>query len=551
MIPIRLGPNKEVTGPRLVFGYLGMFMIFIGLITAFPLALLAFYPDEFASWFCFAVPALADIVLGIILYFALIHGRKRSRFLRYEEGMLLTLIWFVAILSGAFPFFIAHLQGHSAMNFSSSFFESASAYTSTGLTAFDSFVDLPDAFAPHVMSFHRAGMQFIGGIGLILVLSSLLGGQNGTALYVSEGHNDKLLPNLSRSARLIFGIYSLYTVLGAIALFLAGMDPFDAICHSMCALAGGGMSTRSGNIYSFRAFDGLTTLNGIFPCSSLAIEIIIDVLVCLSAISFVLHVFLLTGKWRKFLRDDETRYMLIVGFLSILVAFFSVLGYSYRAGISSSFFENSGGALRDSSFYVIGSFTTSGFANTSGETLWNLGKPLLFICTLLMLIGGGAGSTAGGLKIYRLILIAKQMRFSIVHRFESPHKKSPFLSYRHGKISEITDGQVIESFTYLAMYLIVYFVAVIIVCFLPEFNVENACFDVASAIANVGTSLDDFVAYSSAYQTSWLVLSWTLSTVMILGRLEIIPILNAARNVRDEIDYSRKKRKALREMLGE
>ena len=539
---------KTASGPRLVFGYLGLFLVFIGIITAIPLVILAFYPNEADAWFAFAVPAGADVLLGSVLYLILLKGRKPTRFLRYQDAMLLTLIWIAAILSGAMPFFIAHLTGHSSMTFSSSFFESASAYTSTGLTAFDGFLDSGSDFAVHVFCFHRSWMQFIGGIGLILVLSSILGGQNGTALYISEGHNDKLLPNLSKSARLIFGIYSGYTLVGAVALFFAGLDPFDAICHSMCALAGGGMSTRSANIAAFRAFEGTATLNGIIPCNSLAVEIIIDVLVCLSAISFVLHVFLLTGKFKKFLRDDETRYMIFVGFGAIIAAFFSVLGYAYQAG-AGGFFDNSGAALRDSSFYVVGSFTTSGFANTSIERLKELGKPLIFICTLLMVIGGGSGSTAGGLKIYRLIIVMKQMRFSIVHRFESPHKRSPFLSYRYGKINEVTDGQVIESFTYMAMYLLVYFAAIIIVCFLPGFGVENACFDVASAIANVGTSLDDFVLYSAENPQAWIALSWTLSIVMILGRLEIIPIFNSIRNVRDEAIYYKKKRQAERELL--
>lgn len=540
--------KKEITGFRLVFGYLGLFLVFIGILTMLPLLMVAFYPSEVDAIFPFAVVGGSDVALGLLLYFLLIFNRKRQRFLRYQDAMLLTLTWLFAIFSGSLPFFIAHLQGNIVSTFSSSFFESASAYTSTGLTAFRSYVDSDQAFCPHVYCFHRSLMQFIGGCGLILLLSSILGGQNGTALYVSEGHSDKLLPNLARSARLIFGIYSMYTAVGALALFFAGMDPFDAINHAMCALAGGGMSTRGSNIYAFRFYEGTTTLNGIFTCSSIAIEIIIDVLVCFSAISFVLHVFLLTGKWKRFFADDETKAMLLMGFSGILIGFFATLGYAYQNN-GGNFFAPAGSALRDSSFYIIGSMTTSGFANTSIEVLRELGEPVIFICIILMLIGGGMGSTAGGIKMYRIVIIMHQVTFGLVHRFDPDHKRSPFLTYRYGKVKEITPEQVIESFSYAIIFLLVFFIAVIILCFLPEIGVENATFDVASAISNVGTSLDDFVAYSEAHPGEWIAMSWTLSMTMILGRLEIIPILNAGRNIYEEIYTARKARLSRRRAL--
>ncbi len=540
--------KKEITGFRLVFGYLGLFLVFVGVITLLPLVIIAFYPSETQAILPFAITGGVDVAIGLLLYFLLIHHRKRKRFVRYEEAMLLTLTWLFAILSGAFPFYLIRLfyPGELGMGFSTAFFESASAYTSTGLTAFASYLDVDSAFCPHVYCFHRSLMQFIGGCGLILLLSSILGGQNGTALYVSEGHSDKLLPNLARSARLIFGIYSMYTLIGALALFFAGMDPFDALNHAMCALAGGGMSTRSMNIASFRAsgIDGTSSLNGIFPVSSIAIELIIDVLVILSAVSFVLHVFLLTGKWNKFFADDETKTMIAMGVVGIIIGFFATLIYNYQQG--SQFFANSGSALRNSSFYVIGSMTTSGFANTDIATLRSLGEPLIFICILLMLIGGGMGSTAGGIKMYRVVIMMHQVVFGLVHRFDPEHKRSPFLTYRYGKVKDISREQVIEAFSYTALFLFIFFAAVIILCFLPEIGVENACFNVASAISNVGTAMDDFVRYQTIYPAEWLVMSWTLSITMILGRLEIIPMLNAGRNIFEEIRYGRKQRESRR-----
>ncbi|MCR5491359.1 MAG: hypothetical protein K6F32_04440, partial [Bacilli bacterium] len=191
-----------------------------------------------------------------------------------------------------------------------------------------------------------------------------------------------------------------------------------------------------------------------------------------------------------------------------------------------------------------------GFANTSIERLRELGEPVIFICIILMLIGGGSGSTAGGIKMYRVVIMMRQVTFALVHRFDPEHKKSPFLTYRHGKTKEITQGQVIESFSYMMIFLAVYFVSVIICCFLPEMGVENSCFDVASAISNVGSSLDDFVAYSVNYPGEWIALSWTLAITMILGRLEVIPIINAARNVYEEAAFKHKKRISRRKAMA-
>ena len=275
--------DKVVMGPRMVFGYLGIFLVLIGILTALPLALLAFYHDEVEGWSYFAYPALFDIGLGLFLYFFCICRKQRANFARNENNALLVLIWIAAVLSGAFPFFLANLAGNMEMSFSESFFESASAYSTTGLTCFKDFVDgklvydgteavyhLSEgaSFCPHLYCFHRAEMQFVGGVGLVLLLSMVLGNSAGMSLYVGEGHGDRLLPNLKRSAGRIFGIYFLYTALGAVSLFLAGMEPFDAATTSMAALSGGGFSPRSSNI-AYYSLEGVG--NGFYGADPLAI----------------------------------------------------------------------------------------------------------------------------------------------------------------------------------------------------------------------------------------------------------------------------------------
>ena len=535
--------RKIVKGLPMVFGYFGIFAILIGLLDLAPLLMVAFYPSETGAVFPFLIVGGTNILIGSVLYFVFLFRRPRTRFERYEDAFLLALTWIHALVSGAFPFFLADLfvPGALGMNFTASFFEASSAYSTTGMTNFVDFVDVEGAFCPHVYCFHRSLMQFIGGCGLVLLLSTVLGGQNGTSLYVSEGHSDKLLPNLGRSAKLIFAIYLGYTTLGTIALFLAGMDWFDAINTSMCALSGGGMSPRAASISTYRAFDGTYVLNGVTPCNSIAIEMIVMVLVVLSGVSFVLHTLLLRGKVLKFLRDDEIIYMGVMGVFSITVAFFSVCGYCALMN-GTPFFASAGSNLRDSAFYVVGSFTTSGFSNTSLERFRAMGRPLLFICTFLMVLGGGAGSAAGGIKMYRIVIMLKDLAHSIRHRFDPSHQMHPRLIYRYGKMQDLDEPMVREAHRYAILFIAIYGTLVLVSTCLPFYNGENgveyAAFDVASAMSNTGLAMNDFSAYRAQYPEASYVLLWLLSIGEILGRLEVLPFVNSIRCGYEEVTYS-------------
>lgn len=555
--------DKPVSGFPLIFGYLGQFLFLIGLITLVPLILVLFYPSEYEAVFPFMFTGLVDFTVGLFLHCFFIAGKKRMPFARHQDSHLLVLIWVCAILSGAFPFFFATLMGKMSMNFSESFFESASAFTTTGLTSFKDFVDgkivadsagttqilIDQSFCPHVFTFHRAFMQFIGGMGLVLLVASILGGGNGLSLYESEGHSDKLLPNVAKSAKLIFGIYSLYTVLGSISLWVAGLPWFDAVATSMSALSGGGFSCRSSNIAYYRNFDGLNVLNGVTTMNSMAVEVVMIVLVMLSAISFVLHTFLLTGKFKLFFKDDENRMFFLWIFFMVLIAFF---GVCLTFNESGNLFNNGGEYLRDSSFYVIGCITTSGFANTAADSayaLGNLGRPLLLICTFCMLIGGGMGSTAGGIKMYRIVLCVKEFFYYIRTKFAPSHQAFPKTTFRHGSLRDVDEAAAKEAHMYLVLFIFVFVVLTGILTFMPGYGPDNyggqaAALDVASAISNTGVALNDFVAYGAAHPIAGKITLWALSIGMILGRLEILPIGYAIRNVRLEYKYKRDSKRA-------
>lgn len=543
--------SNTVMGPRMVFGYLGIFLVLIGLLTALPLILLPFYRNELEGWAYFAFPSLFDIALGLLLYFAFIFRKKRANFARNENNALLLLIWLAAVLSGAFPFYLASLAGKMQMDFAESFFESASAYSTTGLTCFKDFVDgrlvfdssealyhLEEgaSFCPHLYCFHRAEMQFVGGVGLVLLLSMVLGNSGGMSLYVGEGHGDRLLPNLRRSASRIFGIYFLYTALGTLALFLAGMEPYDAATTSMAALSGGGFSPRSSNI-AFYSLEGVG--NGFYGANPLAIEIIVMVLVILSGISFVLHTFLLSGRFKQFFKDAEIRFFFALLLLGCLL---SSLGAIYQYGANPN--EGIDRNVRDSIFYVVGCATTSGFASTSMSRMIELGKPLIYVGTVLMVIGGGAGSCGGGLKQFRVYILLKDLYYRMRYQNSPSRIIHPHQCYHYGEEKEIDDGMVKEAAQYTVLFLAFFIASVIILNFLPAINSESAAFDVASAMSNTGLSMIDFVYYGAKYPDYYETLLWVLSLGCLVGRLEIYPLFYGLSNVREEAIYYRKKKQA-------
>lgn len=533
--------QKEATGFRLIFGYLGIFLILVGLLTASPLLLVIAYPNEYGALLPFGATAGGDIFIGVLFYFLFLFRRKRARFARHEEFQLLSLIWILAIISGALPFYFAK-DSLMGMNFTKSIFESTSSYTGTGLTGFMDYIDVEGAFAPHVYTYHRSQMQFIGGVGLVLLVASVLGANAGVKLYVSEGHSDKLLPNIAKSAKLIFGIYVSYVVIGTFALYLAGLPWFEAVCTSMCALSGGGMSPRSSNIGSYRPLEGSFIAGCALPVNSLAIEIIVMVLVIMGMISFVLHTFILRGKFKTFLKDCETVYIASTALMALIISYFGALAsVSYETG--KPFFEDAGNIFRDVIFYVVGSFTTSGFAVTSPSTQYHLigggsaiplGKPLIYACTLLMIVGAGAGSTGGGIKQYRVVVAIKEIYYSIRYKFAPPHQIVPHSIYRYGERKELDSDTARESFHYILIYLAVFILSVVLLCFHPSFNVESAGFDVASAMGNVGVALIDYTPLPVGLD---FMPFWVLSLDMLLGRLEIMPLAYAASNVREEAQY--------------
>ena len=488
--------KKVASGYRLIFGYLGIFLILIGIICLLPLLALPFYPAEAGIADNFYIVGLASILGGLLLSILLLRGREKERLGKHQDFVLLVLIWVAAIVIGAIPFL---LRGD--MNFTQSVFESTSGFTSTGLTVFNFDVDPELGF--HVYTLYRSLLIFFGAVGLVLVLASALSDRYGMRLYSSEGHNDKLIPNLAKSSRLILSIYSGIILIGTVAYMVAGMSFFDAFNHSITAVGTGGFSTSP---------NGVLFVGG----NAIAIEIISYVLMLAGATNFVIHLLIIQGKFKKVFRDMELRFMMTLLVMFIPLFIISVY-FTHSSSLGElSFFDS----IRLGTFYMISSVTTTGF--NSYQPIAFLGPSLVFMSSCLMMIGGALGSTAGGIKQLRVASVVKGIYYSLADRISSKRIIRPHFFWRYGEEKEFSNEHYTESILFFVVYLLVLFVGTIVITIIPSgVSFGDAFFEVASAVTGTGLSVGvTFAAQNPA-------ILWILSIVMFVGRLEIIAVYYA------------------------
>lgn len=521
--------RKFGAGYRLIFGYLSLFVSFAGLMLLLPLIMLIFYPEEYACYKSFLIPGAISIVVGLLLSFVLMKGEEKARLGKHQDSVLLCLIWILTVLLGSLPFYLSQFFYPEIevikMSFSESVFESVSGFAAAGFTVSRNLLDAEVAyglntFSPHVYLFYRALTQFFGGIGLVLVVASAVSDRYGMKLFYAEGHNDRLLPNLAKTAKITFSIYCLIIALGTLGLWMSGMDAFEALCHSMTGMATGGFSTRSTGFYYFEssAYIG----NGIFTYNPIAAEIVTCIIMLLGATSFLLIYNLLRGKVKNFFKDCEIRFACFILIFFILSASIMCM-YEFDYASSSidgpiSYFTS----LRYSAFQIISCLTTTGFGNV--PNIAYLGPGVIYLSILAMIIGGGVGSTAGAIKQYRVVIILKELKWSIKYKLTPRRQLYPHNVTRAGKTVEVTPEVFKDASLYASLYIVVLFVLSLALVFLPNISITDSIYEVSSALSGTGNSILDFLAYK-ANNTLYCydILLWILSLAMLLGRLEIMP----------------------------
>ncbi|HNS34465.1 MAG TPA: TrkH family potassium uptake protein [Mesotoga sp.] len=472
----------------LIMNYTGVMMIGCSVVLALPVLLLIFYPFEVEYAAAFLIPAAIAALSGFLLR-RFFKGGEEAALSLHEGGIIIVLAWFASIVFSSLPFMIAGLLG-----FSEAFFESVSGWTTTGLSMMDV------SSTPHLFLFWRSLMQFVGGAGIAVVMLSAIIGPLGPGLYNAEGRSDLLLPNVRRSTRLIVTIYFGYTALGTVLYAICGMGLFDSVNHAMSALSTGGFSTRVGSIGEY---------------NSLPIEAVTIALMILGTVNFAASYLFLRGRFKQFFKISELRFGALLLLISIpLVSIFSL----------SQVYGSLPKAFRVGLFELTSALSTTGFSITSYAS-W--GSLALFMLIIFMIVGGGTGSTAGGAKQYRIMLLAKSVLWNI-RRYSKPgNYTSRYYVYRPDGKFYLTKNHFIETANYVSLYIMTFLIGVVIIT-ASGYSLKDAMFEFASSLGTVGLS----VGVTSP--DAPLVVTWTQIVGMILGRLEFFVIFySMARVIRD------------------
>lgn len=461
-------------------------MLLIGLLVAVPLLILPFHPRDKSYALSFIIPSLSCVAIGAI---ACLVGRKDDSKFEWRSSMQrgsLTVLfaWGWGVLIGALPFVMS-----GQLTFVQALFEAVSGWTTTGLSVMDMSV------TPHIFLFHRSFMQFCGGLGFVMMMVMLVQDKQSMNLYNAEGHPDKLMPNLKKTAQTICLMYNSFLVVGTVAYLIAGMGLFDAINHTMCALSTGGFSTK---------------LNSIGEYNSFPIEVITIVLMLIGTTNFAVLLLLVRRKWRQAMRVSEVKFMLL-----LLLTFVPVTALSLISGLNMGLGEG----FRHALFDVSSALSTTGYS-TMSYTSW---PPLAIgILILMMLIGGGIGSTAGGIKLSRVYLMLRITMQNIRKRLLPPRNvEAPYYVRAQGKTT-IDATLATDTTGFVACYLSLFILGALLLTVTAGCSLTEAMFEFASALGTVGLSIG---LTTSATGAATLIVEMF---GMILGRLEIFIVLIGA-----------------------
>jgi len=462
---------------KLILKNLGLILQGLGVVTTFPIVLCYFFQDEVTYIPYFVIPGLVSFLVGWL--FSKI---KVDINIQIRHAMVISsLAWLFAALVGSIPIFFL-----SDLSFIDSYFESISAWTGTGLTMFSGSLSVEGL--PHILLFWRSLSQWAGGIGVILVAMIVLirPGVSAARLYISEARAEKIKPTFFGTVKVIWKIYFLYTIIGIVLFYLVGMPIFDAVNHCMTGIGTGGMSIKDSSLGFY---------------DSVRIELVAVFLMTLGAINFTIHYkAFFRGKIRAFFKDVQVQAIFGISlfFLILMLSDLSLLYYPMEA-------------LRKAFFQIFSAITCCGFS-TDNLANWSEISRLLLI--LLMICGGGAGSTAGAIKLIRIVVVFKTLLLQI-KRALLP--RNAVLSLKVGG-ANFSDKDVMEALLFSLVYLVFLLAGGFVLMWLG-YGAINSLFEMASAQGNVGLSIGITSVNLNPVGKIVLILG------MWMGRLEIIPTL--------------------------
>ncbi len=430
---------------------------------------------------------IISTVLGGLLWGVTYKSPKRKNIRKRDGYIIVTFSWVVMALSGSLPFMLTG----AIPSFTNAFFESISGFTTTGASILNNIESMPESIL-----FWRSLTQWVGGLGFIVLVISVLPslGIGGMQLFLAEAPGitaDKLKPRIQDTGKRLWGLYIGMTLVETILLLFGGMSFFDAINHSLTTVSTGGFSTKQASIAHF---------------DSAYIEYVITLFMFLGGTSLVLIYLTLKGKFKKLVNNEEFRaYFSIAAVTSIAVML--ILTFINDLPFADSF--------RLSLFQVVSVLTTTGFASAD-FTAWGSSVALIFFT--LMFIGGSAGSTAGGVKIVRHLIIAKN---SLVEFKRQLHLSAIIPVRFNGKA--VAHDITRNILAFVIIYITIFGMASVVLT-LTGMDAITAMGSVATCLGNVGPGLGSTGPAESYAHVSDLA-KWVFGGLMVIGRLEIFTVL--------------------------
>ncbi|MDT8383520.1 MAG: TrkH family potassium uptake protein [Gammaproteobacteria bacterium] len=464
---------------------IGLLLMVFSFTTMPPVAVGLWYGD--GATYPFIAAFFITLAAGLLMWFPV---RRIKMEMRLRGGFIVVAVfWLVLGISGSIPFMLSETPH---LSLTDSVFESFSALTTTGATVITGIDHLP-----HSILFYRQQLQWMGGMGIIVLAVAILPmlGIGGMQLYRAETpgpmKDNKLTPRITETAKALWYIYLGLTVACALAYWMAGMDVFDAIAHSFSTIAIGGFSTHDASIGYF---------------NSVAIELVAVVFMLLAGINFALHFLAWRGTTLKpYFYDQEVRTYFFVLTVSASIASL----YLYQSGT----FDSLPDAIHHGIFQAVSIGTTAGFT-TSDYYNWPGFLPVLLLFTSF--IGGCAGSTGGGLKVIRFLLLIKQGMREI-SRLIHPNATIP-VKVGNKSLSEPVVNAV---WGFFALY-VASFAVMLLLVMMTGLDQVTAFSAVAASINNLGPGLGEVGAHYGDINTP---AKWILCFAMVLGRLEIFTVL--------------------------
>jgi len=469
---------------RFILKIIGVLTFSFGLTMIFPILVSLYYGD------IGLIPLLQSmgitVAAGTIIY--LIFNKAEAEIISQREGMAIVAVGWTAVgVFGAIPFYL----GDGVFTFTDAVFESVSGFTTTGASVLTNI----EAVSKSLL-FWRSFIQWLGGMGIIVLSVAILPflGVGGMQLYKAEVPSpvpDKLKPRIRDTAKIMWQVYALITLVQVILLVLGGMSLYEALCHTFTTMPTGGFSTKNASIAHY---------------NSVYFDVVFIVFMMLAGINFSLHYQILRGKPLAFWQDSECRF-----FLGAVV----LLTFVVSLDVFRTVYDTMGDALRYGAFQVVSIVTTTGYATADYEMWPAMSQLILLLC---MFLGASAGSTGGGMKCLRIMLGFKycyRELFSLIHPRAVTHIKIA------GKT--VPDDVMRSVLGFLALYVGLFALSTVVLAGLGvDFTTSFGA--VAATIGNIGPGfgavgpVDNFAGIPVAGK-------WLLIWCMLLGRLEIFTVI--------------------------